>query len=199
MPMWLFRSSKHDGGLWRCHLVTLLCSSISPSATTHDETIEQWVQEFQVGYWLAWLPLCFEIAIYAQREHTAECIWYKCDTLFLEQLEKSTLLRNELIGQGQNRRWTVKFCKGGGGSFENCRWHADDINIDFHLLRGKRTLWWGDSTQLASNVKTKKKSKQFFPRNAEAYFSAADSIFLSWFSSRIRYVLSFQSSFFALR
>ena len=30
----------------------------------------------------------------------------------LGQLEKSARLRNELVGAGQNRRWTVKFCKG---------------------------------------------------------------------------------------
>ena len=36
------------------------------------QTTEQWVQEFQMGYWLAWLPLCFQIAISPQRQHTAE-------------------------------------------------------------------------------------------------------------------------------
>ena len=54
---------EHNGGLLRCHLVTLLCSLISPYETAHGQPTEQWVQEFQVGYWLAWLSLCFEIEI----------------------------------------------------------------------------------------------------------------------------------------
>ena len=104
-----FRSPEHDRGLWRCHLVTLLCSSILPSETTHNQTTEQWVQEFQVGYWLAWLPLCFEIAIHTQRQRTAECIRYKCETIYAPQ--------ERTDGAGQKRRWTVKFCKGAGGVF----------------------------------------------------------------------------------
>ena len=53
--------------------------------------------------------------------------------LFLEQLEKSILVMNELIGAGRNfgRGW---------GSFENCRGgggHSDEIKIDFYRLRGK--------------------------------------------------------------
>ena len=71
------------------------------------EKIEQWVQEFQVGYWLGWLSLCFEIAIYVQLLHKTECIRYKCDTQsFGTTIEKSALLRNELSRAGQNWRWT---------------------------------------------------------------------------------------------
>ena len=55
----------------------------------------------------------------------------------LEQVEKPALLRNKLIGAGQNRRWTVKFCKGVGGVFENCRGHSDENDIDFYRLWGK--------------------------------------------------------------
>ena len=45
---WLFRSPEHDGGLWRCHLVTLLRSSISPSETA---TTRQPNNEFKNSRW----------------------------------------------------------------------------------------------------------------------------------------------------
>ena len=179
-----------DATLWR--------SCVPRYRPQRQPMTRQLNNEFQVGFWLAWLPLCFEIAIYAQREHTADCIWYKCDTLFLEQLEKSTLLRNELIGPGQNRRWTVKFCKGGGGSLKIA---GGTLMILTQIStccgeKGRSGRWF---YIIGEQCKKLKKSKQFFPRNAKAYFSTADNIFLSWFSSGIRYMLSFQSSFFALR
>ena len=44
------RSPKRNRGDWRCPLLTLLCSLLSLSETAHDQTTEQWIQEFQVGY-----------------------------------------------------------------------------------------------------------------------------------------------------
>ena len=56
MPMWPLDGSSllpnttedfGDAALWHpC------CSSISPSETAHDQTTKQWVQEFQISYWL---------------------------------------------------------------------------------------------------------------------------------------------------
>ena len=53
------------------------------------------------------------------------------------RLEKLPLLRNELIGAGQNRQWTVNFCKGVEEVFWKLWGHTDEINIDFHQLWGK--------------------------------------------------------------
>ena len=51
-------------GLWIVSRTRRKTLEMPPSEKAHDQTTEQWVQEFQEGYWLAWLPLCFEIEIY---------------------------------------------------------------------------------------------------------------------------------------
>ena len=116
--------------------VTLWHSCLPWYRPLRPPTTRQLNNEFKnsmCDIWLAWLPLCFEITIHGQRQHTAGCIRYKWET---RKLEKSALLGNALIGAGQNRWWTVKCCRGWGRSFENCRGHSEEINIDFHWLRG---------------------------------------------------------------
>ena len=104
-----------DATLWHS-----LCSSISPSETAHGQTIatEQLVQEFQVGYWLHECHFVLKLQFMHSDSTQLTVFDTNATHCLLEQLEKSTLLRNELIGAWQNRRWTVKFCKGvgwGGG------------------------------------------------------------------------------------
>ena len=80
----------------------LICTphhkSSAPSAPSmsfperpRDLTTEQWVQEFQYGYWLAWLPLCFDTAtaIQIHGQHLGTNAVHR-----LQHSEKSALPRN---------------------------------------------------------------------------------------------------------
>ena len=138
-PFW---SPEHSKGLWRCQIETLLCSLISPCDTAHDQTTKQWVQEFQVGYWLAWMPLSFKIAIYTQRQHTAEYIQYKCDTL-------SFGATREIRTRQERTDW------GRTESAVDCEIKKKDAGGTVMKLtyvstgsEEKLTHWWGDSTQV---------------------------------------------------
>ena len=103
------------------------------------------IQEFQVEYWLAWLPLFFFNAIYAHDSTQLNVFDINATHLsFGATREIHNWLGQDRIG--------VKFCREVREVFSNCREHSDEINIDFYWLRGKWMNWWGDYTQLVSSV-----------------------------------------------
>ena len=111
--------------------------------------------EFKNSRWdIGWHDCHFVLRLKFMHSDSTQLNVFDTNTThcLLELLEKSALLWNELVGAGQNRRWTVKCCRGWGRSFENCRGYSDEINIDFHRLWGKRTRWWVDSTLLTNSI-----------------------------------------------
>ena len=159
MPVWPLDSSSGllnttegfgDAALWN--------SCVPQYRPLTQPTTRQPNNEFNNSRWhFDWHYCHFVLKLqFIQSDSTQLTVLDTNATLwFFEQLQKSELLRNELIGAGQNLRWIVKSCKrvgGGGKSFENCRGHSGEINIDFHWLRRILGVLVGNSTQLASNV-----------------------------------------------
>ena len=117
--------------------------------------------EFKNSRWdIGWhdSPFCFEIAIYAQRQHTAECIRYKCDTMSFgatREIRTPQELTDWTDWQDRIGAGLWNFVRGWGKVFWNFGGHCNEVNIDLHRLWGKTDVLVGLFHAMAPNIARK--------------------------------------------